>query len=88
MDMASINRFMYLKIMLDRNKFNEMFTKIWQKYGTFLTPFHSQHLRGWTFLSIFAFQDHYIFKGIENWAIKLVPLIMILSRGPTGQIKG
>ena len=28
------------------------------------------------------------FKGIENWAIILVPLIMILSRGNTGQIKG
>ena len=27
-------------------------------------------------------------KGIENWAIILVPLIMILSRGHTGQIKG
>ena len=27
-------------------------------------------------------------KGIENCAIILVPLIMILSRGHTGQIKG
>ena len=29
-----------------------------------------------------------IFKEIENLAIILVPLIMILSRGHTGQIKG
>ena len=28
------------------------------------------------------------FKDIENLAIILVPLIMILSRGHTGQIKG
>ena len=29
-----------------------------------------------------------VLKGIENLAIILVPLIMILSRGHTGQIKG
>ena len=29
-----------------------------------------------------------VFKDIENLAIILVPLIMILSRGHTGQIKG
>ena len=29
-----------------------------------------------------------LFKDIENLAIILVPLIMILSRGHTGQIKG
>ena len=29
-----------------------------------------------------------ILKDIENLAIILVPLIMILSRGHTGQIKG
>ena len=30
----------------------------------------------------------YALKDIENLAIILVPLIMILSRGHTGQIKG
>ena len=29
-----------------------------------------------------------VLKDIENLAIILVPLIMILSRGHTGQIKG
>ena len=31
---------------------------------------------------------HKTFKDIENLAIILVPLIMIFSRGHTGQIKG
>ena len=30
----------------------------------------------------------FLFKDKENLAIILVPLIMILSRGHTGQIKG
>ena len=44
---------------------------------------HPLHLDNESFTMFVSFV-----KGIENLAIILVPLIMILSRGHTGQIKG
>ena len=38
--------------------------------------------------SIYIIYDFHPVKDTENLAIILVPLIMILSRGHTGQIKG